>query len=249
MIKHLIIFGLVNLLSSILSGASGGGAGIISTPFMVLLGLPPATAIATAKFGGFGISLGSSSRFLKEKITDKRTVIIFSIIGGVGAIAGSLTLSHFATHTLLLQKLMAIAILVVGVPMLYVRKSGLSAKPRPLWMNIIGLILLGVGVFVQVALGSGVGTLQLIILISCFGMTAIVASATRRFMQLTVATISLGIFMLTGLVDYRYGVVGLITAFVGGYIGTHIAIKKGNKFVINLISITSVLLALQLLFG
>lgn len=239
----------MNLLSSILSGASGGGAGIISTPFMVILGLSPATAIATAKFSGFGMSLGSSSRFFKEKITDKRTVIIFSIIGAIGAVTGSLTLVHFSNHTEILQKLMGLAILLVGIPMLYVRKSGLTNRQQPLWMKAIGLILLGVGVFLQVALGSGVGNLQLIVLITCFGMTALVANATRRFMQLTVATISLVIYMLTGLVNYQFGLVGLITAFIGGYIGAHIAIKKGNKFVINLISATSVLLALQLLFG
>ena len=30
------------------------------------------------------------------------------------------------------------------------------------------------------------------------------------------------------------GFVGFVTSFIGGFIGTHIAVKKGNKFVINL---------------
>lgn len=215
---------------------------------MVILGLPPATAIATAKFGGFGMSLGSSSRFFREKMTDKRTVIIFSIIGGIGAIIGSLLLVQFSDHSTQLQTMMGFAILLVGIPTLYFRNAGLIAKPRPVWIKALGLILLGIGVIVQVALGSGIGSLQLIVLISCFGMTALVASATRRFMQLTVASISLIIFILTGLVDYQYGAVVLVTALAGGYIGTHLAIKKGNKFVINLFAAVSALMAIQLIF-
>lgn len=216
---------------------------------MVLLGLSPAQAIATAKFGGFGISAGASSRFFREKITDKRTVIIFSLIGAVGAVAGSLTLNHFSDNTELLQKLMGLVILVIGVPMLYVRRLGLTTQPRPRWVKAGGLALLLGSVFLQAALGSGIGSLQLVVLISCFGMTALVASATRRAMQLTVATISLAIFMAVGLVDYRFGLVMLVTSFVGGFIGAHIAIRKGNQFIINLFAATSVLLALQLLFG
>lgn len=72
------------------------------------------------------------------------------------------------------------------------------------------------------------------VLISCFGMTALVASATRRAMQLTVASVSLVVFIAAGLIDYRYGLTGLATGLVGGYIGAHIAVKKGNKFIINL---------------
>ena len=80
-------------------------------------------------------------------------------------------------------------------------------------------------------------------------MTALVASATRRFMQLTVSTISLLIYILTGLVDYRFGIVSLVTAVGGSFIGAHIAIRKGNKFVVNLFAVVSALLALQLIFG
>jgi uncharacterized membrane protein YfcA len=216
---------------------------------MVLLGLTPTQAIATAKFGGLGMNIGANSRFFREKITDKRTVIIFSIIGGVGAIGGSFTLVHFQDHTELLQRLMGIAILVAGIPLLYVRKLGLKSVERARWLKIVGLILLGFGVILQTALGSGIGSLQQIVLMTCFGMTALVASATRRAMQLTVAAISLAIYVATGLVDYQFGVVNFATSLIGGYAGAHIAIKKGNKFVVNMFAIISALLAFQLLFG
>lgn len=221
----------------------------MSTPFMVLLGLSPAQAIATAKFGGFGVSVGASSRFFKEKVTDTRTVIIFSVMGAVGALLGSLTLTHFQNQTDVIQKLMGITILLVGIPMLYVRNAGLHKRERSVRVKAVGTVLLGIGIFLQTALGSGIGSLQMVVLITCFGMTALTASATRRALQLTVATVSLAVFIGNGLVDYRFGLVGLVTALVGGFLGAHIAIKKGNKFIVNLFAIVSALLAIQLLFG
>jgi hypothetical protein len=249
MTKELVIFAVVNLLAATLSGASGGGGGLIATPFLVLLGLSPASAIATAKFGGFGLSVGASARFFKEKITDKRTVIIFSVIGAVGALGGSLTLSALSSHTDVIQKLMGLVILVIGIPLLYVRNSGLTTRKPPASAKIAGMVLLLFSVFLQAALGSGIGSLQLVIFIMCFGMNALTASATRRAMQLTVATISLSVFILTGLVDYRFGMVGLVTSSIGGFTGAHIAVKKGNKFIINLFAIASAILAIELLVG
>lgn len=245
----LVLFGVINIVASALSGASGGGGGLVTTPLMVALGVSPSTAIATAKFSGLGMSFGASARFFKEKITDTRTVVIFSILSGLGAVAGSLLLIKLSGYEALLENIMAVAILGLGIPLLYLKNLGIETKITSPSMKIAGGFLLFFGVLLQVTLSSGVGSLQLIILMGLFGMKALTASATRRAMQLTVATISLGIFIATGLIDYKIGVVALATSLLGGYIGAHIAIKKGDKFIINLFAVTSALLALQLLFN
>lgn len=245
----LILFGIINILASVLSGISGGGGGLITTPLLVALGVSPSTAIATAKFSGLGLSFGSSARFFREKITDPRTVIIFSVISSIGAIIGSLLLVKLSAYENFLENAMAIVILTLGIPLLYFKNLGIKTKTTSKFMKIIGGCLLSLGVLLQVTLSSGIGSLQLIVLMGFFGMNALTASATRRAMQLAVATISLGIFMVTGLVDYKIGIVALTTSLVGGYIGAHIAVKKGNKWIINLLAISSAALALQLLFS
>ena len=245
----LLIFALVNLLAAGLSGAAGGGGGLISVPFMVILGLSPATAIATAKFGGFGISAGSSARFFREKITTRRTIVLFSLVAALGAVTGSLLLVRYSGAEQALEKIMGYMILFLGIPLLYARNMGLETKEKSTLMKTIGVILLAAGIMLQAALGAGVGSLQLIVLMGFFGMTALTASATRRAIQLVVATISLFVFIVAGLVDYKFGLVGLVTSFVGGYLGAHIAVKKGNKFIVNIFAVTSAVLALQLIFG
>jgi uncharacterized protein len=247
--EKLVLFGLVNLVAATLSGAAGGGGGLISVPFMVTLGLSPATAIATAKFGGFGISAGASARFFREKITHRRTIIIFSIMSAIGALAGSSLLVLFSDQQEFLENLMGFIILAVGIPMLYLRNIGIKPQQRPTYIKVIGCVLLSIGILLQAALGSGIGSVQMVILMACFGMTALTASATRRAIQLVVATISLAVFIVAGLVDYKYGLVGLVTSFAGGFLGAHIAVKKGDRFILNIFAITSAILALQLIFG
>jgi len=244
----LLIFAVVNFVAAVLSGAAGGGGALISLPTLLLLGLSPTTAIASSKFGGLGISAGSSLRFFREKLTDRRAVIIFSIFSAVGAVMGSLALVKLSSHEKLLQQIMGYAILLVGIPMLYFRGMGLERKVTSRRMKALGFFLIMISVIFQAGLSSGLGALQLIVLMGCFGMTALSASATRRMMQLTVAVISLLVFIFAGYVDYKYGMIALVTSSIGGFIGTHIAVKKGDKFVVNLFAITSAILALQLLW-
>lgn len=247
---ELILFAIANLVACTLSGAAGGGASLVAgAPLLVLLGMPPVQAIASMRFGGFGISLGTSSRFIKEKMVDKRLLVIFSVVGAFCSLIGSVAIVNLEGHTELLQKIMGLVILIVGIPALYFRKAGLKARPRSRKMKIVGLVLLAINVAFLAALGSGIGSLQMIILIYFFGMTALVASATRRAMQLTVTLVSLVVFIIAGVIDYKVGGIAFVTSFIGGYIGAHLAVKKGDKFVINLFAITSAVIALQLLLS
>lgn len=248
-IWQLLLFAAVNLMATTLSGVSGGGAALISTPFLVHLGLSPATAIATSKFSGLGISLGTSSRFFTERITNKKAVALFTCFGIIGSIIGSLLLVELSAHQALLQKLLGIAILIVGIPLLYLKNLGLEIKKPSSLQKTVGFLLLILGVTFQVVLGAGLGILQMIIFMGFFGMTALTANALKRVMSLSVATVSLVILIFVGLVNYKYGIVSLITSFTGGYLGAHIAIKKGDKFIKNALAITSGLLALQLLIN
>ena len=60
--EYLLTF-VVGLVSSFLSGMAGGGAGLISAPFFILIGFPAVFAVATGKFGAVGVTLGGLVRF------------------------------------------------------------------------------------------------------------------------------------------------------------------------------------------
>lgn len=245
----LLIFAVVNVIAAALSGAAGGGASLIGVPVLVMFGLSPVTAIATLTFNSVGLATGGSLRFYREKLVNRRTVIVFALVGAVGGAIGSIFLVRIGSaHQALLQQITGWIILLIGIPLLYVRNLGIEPQARARGVRSLGYVLMLLAAACTTAFSSGMGAIQTILLISCFGMTALTASATRRAVQLFTGLVSLTILVIAGAPNYSFGLVGLPTALLGSFIGAHIAVKKGNKFVINLFAITSAILAIQLLW-
>lgn len=244
----LIIFAIVNTFIMILSGIAGGGAGLFTAPFLIFLGVNPLTAISTSKVTGLGAAVGAGVKYHREKILDLKTQIIFMVIGGVGAIIGSSVLVRFSSHEDAIQRLLGYVILLVGLPLLFSKNLGLETKTRPKRFKSVGFLFLFIIAIIGSAI-SGITTAYLVVMMLFFGMTAINAAVAKRSIQLVAQTISLIIFASAGFIDYKLALIALITSIFGSYIGAHIAIKKGNKFVINVFAILSALLALKLILG
>ena len=244
---ELIIFGVIQFFAAILSGAAGGG--FIIAPLLMIFGLSPASAIATAKMGGVGLGVGTSSKFYGKKLVSKKIIIIFSLIGIVTAILGSFLLIELQDKQDFLQKAVGLVILLIGIPMIYLKNMGIQRKNRSRLAKIIGTFLIGITNTFHTLLSTGISIVQMTIFMSLFGMTALSASATRRSMQLTSALISLAILIPAGLINYNFGIVSLLSALGGGYVGAHLAVKKGDKFVVNMMTLTSAALAIYIILS
>ncbi len=89
----------------------------------------------------------------------------------------------------------------------------------------------------------------MVIMMNLMGFTALESNATRRIPGFLLALTSLIVYMVSGAVYYSYGLAMLGGMFVGGYVGTHIAIKKGEKFVKIIFAIVVALLGLKFVIG
>src|SRR3989338_9133934 len=127
---ELIITFLVGVFSSILSGMAGGGGGLISAPFFILLGLPPLVAVATTKFGALGMTLGSLAKFQKTEHIRKEYVIYLSILSIIAAVIGSHLL--LISSDRVIEKLVG-AVMLATLPFLFIKNIGLvRSQPRSL---------------------------------------------------------------------------------------------------------------------
>lgn len=243
---ELLLFAVVNTIIMTLSGIAGGGAGLFTAPFLIFLGVDPLTAISTSKVTGLGAGIGAGFKYHREKILDLKTQIIFMAMGGVGALIGSSILVKFSSHEDFIQRLLGYVILFVGLPILFSKNLGLETKHKSTRSKSVGYVVLFIISIIGSAI-SGITTAYLIVMMAFFGMTAINAAIAKRSIQLVAQTISLIIFASAGFIDYKLGIIALITSIIGSYIGAHIAIKKGNKFVINIFAILCIILALQLI--
>lgn len=218
----------ITFLASIMSGMSGGGGGFIIIPYYLFIGLPPANALATAKLGGVGTSVGALTAFRGKGLVHKGLVYKLLAITLVCALIAVWLIPKIDPG--IFQKAIGIALIVL-TPTLFINKAAFQPGARSGRMLGLGFVAYTVFSFLQSVVGTGMGSILVLILMFLFGLSALEASATKRVAQFSQAIIIFVLLAFQGFVYWAHGIAGLAGSIIGSHIGTHIAIKKGAQFV------------------
>ncbi|MFA6273611.1 MAG: sulfite exporter TauE/SafE family protein [Candidatus Paceibacterota bacterium] len=245
-IWQLIILFCASFLMSILSGITGAGSGFIITPLMIALGMTPAQAVSTGKIGGILIPIGSLGglRKSKEKVARNKIIAIMILALVIGLIA------PFVIKTLdnSVYRIILGIILLLMIPVMILKKVGVHSYQPNNKQKTIGTILLSFALLLQGIFSGGLGSLVNIVLMSMLGMNATEANITKRWSQLILnITVIFGVIS-SGLILWYVAIVMIPASLGGAYIGGHIAVKKGNKFVMNVLIGLMAISALYLIF-
>ena len=243
----LLIYFIIGTIMSVVSGIAGGGGGFITTPLMVFLGLSPAQAVITGKLGGVMMSLGSLTGLKggEGNLSKRKVMPVMLLALIVGTIAPYIVKSLDAQ----VYRITIGLLILLMIPVLLKKEIGLRSYKPTTNNKIIGSILLCVSLLLQGVFSGGLGTLVNIVLMGFLGMTAIEANITKRWSQLILnLTMIIGV-LTSGLIVWKVAIVGLISAFIGGYLGGRIAIKKGDKLVMNVMLGLMFVSGVWLMFG
>lgn len=219
---------IMGVVSSILGGLGGGGGGAITVPYLIFIGLPPANAIATAKLGGIGAAAGAATAFKGKGLLQKHLLIPFMAIALVSSFVAAWLLPRIDPN--LFEKIIGVTLLAM-VPVMFLKKAALQPGERTKGWITVGFMLYIVFSFMQTLVGSGVGSLLVVVLMLLFGLTALQANATKRVAQAVQAVAMFVLMALQGFVVWTHGIAGLLGSTIGAYIGGRIAVKKGSQFV------------------
>lgn len=217
----------VTFAASLMSGMAGGGGSFIITPFYIWIGLTPQQAVATGKFGGFGVTLGAVAAFKERMLQNKRLSLVVMGITTVVGLAASFLLQKINNSHL---QVAIGAMMLIMVPVMLFKDSRLKKAHATKVTKTVGLTLLAIVLFVQGILSSGVGALTSAIFILFFGMTPLEANVMKRKTSLILTTVMPIALLATGLINFTYGLCGIAGGLCGGYLGSHVAIKKGENF-------------------
>lgn len=227
-------------------GATVGGGGLLMIPYLMFLGLPPQVAIASARFGDIGLAVTSSVKFWRANQILWQYVPVLAVLSLVGSLIGANILLSINPDNL---QIIAAVILLCLLPfVLFKREVGavrreVSTFSRTLSSGIYFVIQTFTGFF-----AAGTGPLVYYTLMAGFGLTIVEAVATQMIPFLLLALSSVTIFAMHGLIDYQTGMILLAGTATGGYIGAHVAILKGARWLKGLFAIVVLVAALRLLF-
>lgn len=249
MAEQLLIF-VISLFANIFSALSGGGAGLIQLPALIFLGLPFGLALATHKVATIALGVGATIRHLKNNRIERDFALLMLISGLPGVIIGASVILQIPDE---IAKT-ALGVLTIGLGIYSFLSPDLGQTYKINNRNkkgylIGGMVLFFIGIL-NGSLTSGTGLFVTLWLIRWFGFDYKLAVAyTLIFVGLfwnASGAVTLGFL---GDIHWLWIPALLLGSFIGGYIGAHLSIVKGNKLIKRSFEVVTLLIGLQLVFG
>jgi len=249
MLDHILIF-VISLVANAFSALSGGGAGLIQLPVLIFLGLPFGIALATHKVASVALGIGATLRHLRGSHLERQFALFMVITGVPGVVLGASVILQVPDRTAQI----ALGILTAGLGVYSLMSPTLGQQYKPVRRDRRGyvsggVVLFGIGVL-NGSLTSGTGLFVTLWLIRWFGMDY------KRAVAYTLVLVGLfwnGSGALTlGLLGDIYWLwlpALLLGSVLGGYLGAHLAIVKGNRLIKRAFEAVTLLIGLKLILG
>ena len=236
----------LTMLAGFVDSIAGGG-GLISTPAMLVCGLPPHIALGTGKFASTLGSLTSLWTFARSRLV----VLHIAPAGFLAAFAGGAAGSGLAllVDSSLLGKLL---VFLLPVGLLASAFSGRTfteegdLPEKGLWAKVIGMGF-AIGMY-DGFFGPGTGSFFIVAQHILLRMGLVRASATAKVFNLASNAGALAMFASGGVVMYSVAVPCAVANIIGNQIGTRLAIRVGAKAVRAFLMVTLSLLLATLIY-
>jgi uncharacterized membrane protein YfcA len=244
---NLILLGVAMFASGFIDAIAGGG-GLIQTPAM-LLSFPdrnPVEVVATSKTAAFFGTTTAAIQYRKFIKTDPKLLIAMVIPAFIGAAFGALFASRISAESFKSSIFfMMIAIFIYTLVKPDLGKVHVE-KHSPKKMMVIGSIAACLIGFYDGLIGPGTGTMLMIALVAIMGFAFVGASAIAKVVNATTNLASIIVIGFSLGIMWKLGLVLAVANLAGGYMGSHMAIKKGSSFIRIFYLIVTALLILRL---
>ena len=248
MFEYLYLF-FISLISNIFSAFSGGGAGVIQLPAILLLfDIAFINALAVHKVATVALGVGATSKFITKIKFDSILILKLLLAGIPGVILGASLISlvdeNFA------RVLLGIFISSIGIYTIYKKDYGEhSTAKKNSSKSILGLVIVFLIGFLNGSLSAGTGLIFTVIMISIYGMDYKKAIAYTLivvgFFYNAVGAFTLG--MLT-YINWEILPVLLLGSVMGGYFGAKISLSKSNRTIKVVYQFVTISVGISLIF-
>lgn len=240
----------MSLVANTFSAFSGGGAGLIQFPVLIFLGLSFAVALATHKVASVALGLGAVLRYMASSHLERKFVLLMLMFGLPGVVLGGNVILMIPDR----MAILALGFLTGGLGIYSILKPTLGqeyqVKHRDLKGYLTGgLILFFLGIL-NGSLTSGTGLFVTIWLVLWFGLDYQRAVAYTLILVGVfwngAGAITLGIL---GEIHWQWLPALVLGSLIGGYLGSHLAIKHGNRWIKRAFEIITLLIAIKLIWA
>ena len=229
---HLLFLCAFSMAAGFVDAVVGGG-GLIQLPAALLLlpGIPFPTLLGTNKFASFFGTSMAVQRYSRHVSIEWRTIAPAAAAAFLFAFLGSRAVNLLQPS--ILRPLVLVLLLVVAIYVFVVKDLGLVHQPKhaPRKARWIAL-LIGSGLgFYDGFFGPGMGSFLIFAFVGILGFDFLAASASAKAINWCTNLASIIYFSATGQLLYGVGLAMAVSNVLGATLGTHLAIRKGSRFV------------------
>ena len=224
--------------------AIAGGGGLITVPALRIAGLPAHLALGTNKGQSMWGALAATIAFWRADRVDRRQALLTFPLGLAGSFAGA-NLQLLVSNRVL--EPVVIAMLIGAAVLLVVRKPMREADvPAPRW-EIAALLAFVIAAY-DGFFGPGTGTFLIVGFVALCGRSLVHASADAKVVNLASNLAAAATFAHAGTIAWDIALPMAVGQLVGGFIGTHLALRGGARVVRICVLVVSGALIAKLVF-
>ena len=239
----LILF-LVGFGAGIIDAIAGGG-GLLTFPTLLLVGLPPAQALATNKIQALASVASSAYRFNKLGQGDKSTILAKVVASAAGGALGAVAVA-FVNPSVLAK---TVPFILIGIALFFLLSPRIvaGAKKALVGENTFAFLAAFPIGFYDGFFGPGTGSLYAAAFVILLGRNLRSATADTKMLNATGSLIAAVVFLFGGMISWSAAIAMSAGGIIGAQLGAHMAVKWGAQFIRIALVCVSIALALRLL--
>ncbi len=223
-----------------------GGGSVLTLALLIFMGLPAAEANATNRIGVMLQTSSASAGFWRKKVR----VFPYALWLGIAATAGAIIGAQFAMDIRgdLFNKILAVVMVFVVFAVVFKPKNlgeglveKLSSKNQA--VGIFTFFIIGIyGGFIQ----AGVGFVIIAALTFVNGFNLVKVNSIKVFVVMCYTFAAVIVFILEDAIWWKYGIALACGTSAGGWIGSHVAVAKGDRFIKWILVVVVIAMAVRL---
>jgi uncharacterized membrane protein YfcA len=239
----LILIFLGGSVAGVINVMAGGGS-LITLPLLIFAGLPPTVANGTNRVAIVLQNVGALAGFRRNglKVGGKVWLLLIpSLLGAYIGVRLAVNLDETA-----MRRAIGVILVVMLVPLLRRRRPRPPEGPIRMstrwWVWPIYFLVGAYGGFLQ----AGVGFFYLALLVGLQGLDLVRANLVKVFLILMYSILALALFLAGGKVALVPGLTLAAGNTLGGWVGAHLAVRKGERWIKVVLAVAVIVSAAEL---
>jgi uncharacterized membrane protein YfcA len=223
-----------------------GGGGLLTVPAMLLVGMPPAMALATNKLQSSAGTLTAAVYFINKGAVNLGPIKWLILATFLGSMFGSWLVLQIDAEVLLAY--LPILLILVGLYFLLSPNIGDEERKRKLSLIAFAVVICPLLGFYDGFIGPGTGSFMALSFVLLCGYSLSRATANAKVLNFTSNISALLYFMVFGEVFWLMGLVMIAGQLIGAFFGAKMALEKGSALIRPIVVIVCFVMSANILF-